>query len=72
MAGRDGDLDPEGGIHDRYLVTGRSGDDGRGLPCALLAVDEAYPDPVADDHLRHLAHQAWSTARSSWSRSTTG
>jgi len=54
---------PEGGIHDRYLVTGAlgAGDpaDGHSLPCALLAVDEAYPEPVADDDLRHMAHQAW-------------
>ena len=54
---------PEGGIHDRHLVTGAlgAGDpaDGHSLPCALLAVDEAYPEPVADDDLRHMAHQAW-------------
>ena len=40
---------PEGGIHDRHLVTGAlSAGDGRSLPCALLAVDEAYPEPVAE------------------------
>jgi hypothetical protein len=54
---------PEGGIHDRYLVTGALTSidpaDGRALACALLAVDEAYPEPVADDDLRHMAHQAW-------------
>jgi len=54
---------PEGGIHDRHLVAGAlgAGDpaDGRSLPCALLSVDEAYPEPVADDDLRHMAHQAW-------------
>jgi hypothetical protein len=50
---------PEGGIHDRYLVTGALSTDERSLPCALLAVDEAYPEPVADDDLRHMAHQAW-------------
>jgi len=51
---------PEGGIHDRHLVTGAlSAGDERSLPCALLAVDEAYPEPVADDDLRHMAHQAW-------------
>ena len=29
------------------------------MPCDLLAVDEAYPKPVADDELRHQTHQAW-------------
>ena len=28
-------------------------------PCDLLAVDEAYPVPVADDRARLRAHQAW-------------
>jgi hypothetical protein len=28
-------------------------------PCDLLAVDEAYPVPVADDATRLRAHQAW-------------
>jgi len=61
---------PDGGIHDRHLVTGtlsgaqpgpaeRGAGDGRSLACALLAVDEAYPVTVADDDLRHMAHQAW-------------
>jgi hypothetical protein len=50
---------PESGIHDRHLVTGALSAGERSLPCALLAVDEAYPEPVADDDLRHMAHQAW-------------
>ncbi len=29
------------------------------IPCDLLAVDEAYPVPVADDAARLRAHQAW-------------
>jgi len=28
-------------------------------PCDLLAVDDAYPAPVADDETRACAHQAW-------------
>lgn len=32
---------------------------GEGLVCDLLAVDEAYPVPVADDTTRLRAHQAW-------------
>ena len=51
---------PECGIHDRHLVPGSlTGTDGASLPCALLAVDEAYPAAVADQRLRHQAHQAW-------------
>jgi len=51
---------PELGIHGRHLVTGRLAAPGHhGLPCDLLAVDEAYPKPVADDELRHQAHRAW-------------
>ena len=51
------------------LVPGEVGPDESRLPlsepfaeplaCDLLAVDEAYPKPVADDELRHQAHQAW-------------
>lgn len=29
------------------------------LPCDLLAVDQAYPHPVADGDVRSRAHQAW-------------
>ncbi|MFZ2502127.1 MAG: hypothetical protein WAW88_05615 [Nocardioides sp.] len=29
------------------------------LACDLLAVDEAYPAPVADDSTRLLTHQVW-------------
>ena len=51
---------PECGIHDGHLVAGwLSGGEADRLPCALLAVDEAYPAPVADDELRHQTHQAW-------------
>ena len=51
---------PDGGIHDSHTVPGTltaAGQDG--VPCDLLAVDEAYPKPVADDDLRHQTHQAW-------------
>ncbi len=34
-------------------------DDEKPLPCDLLAIDEAYPAPVADDETRRGAHQAW-------------
>lgn len=29
------------------------------VPCDLLAVDDAYPEPVAADSLRVRAHQVW-------------
>lgn len=29
------------------------------VPCDLLAVDQAYPAPVADEATRLLVHQAW-------------
>jgi len=29
------------------------------MPCDLLAVDDAYPAPVADEPLRVRAHQVW-------------
>lgn len=29
------------------------------LPCDLLAVDDAYPEPVAADAVRVRAHQVW-------------
>ena len=29
------------------------------LPCDLLAIDDAYPAPVASDALRVRAHQVW-------------
>jgi hypothetical protein len=62
--GRDGVVwAPDHGIHDAHLVrgelTGGPGPDVAPVPCDLLAVDEAYPVTVADDDLRHRAHQAW-------------
>ncbi|QIK76506.1 hypothetical protein [Nocardioides piscis] len=47
------------GLRSGHVVAGRlvCGDDA--LVCDLLAVDEAFPVPVADDATRHRAHQAW-------------
>ena len=51
---------PEGGIHDSYTVPGTLTTPGEdAVPCDLLAVDEAYPKPVASDDLRLQTHQAW-------------
>jgi hypothetical protein len=40
-------------------VTGELTGDGATLPCALLAVDDAFPAPVAPDDVRTRVHQAW-------------
>ena len=51
---------PDSGIHDAHRVVGHLSAAGHeDQPCDLLAVDEAYPRPVADDDLRHRAHQSW-------------
>jgi hypothetical protein len=50
---------PATGIHDSHLVAGVLAGSGHDLACDLLAVDEAYPKPVAEAELRHEAHQAW-------------
>ena len=50
----------ESGLRTGYAVPGVLTGDGRDpLACDLLAVDEAYPVPVADETVRHDAHQAW-------------
>lgn len=47
-------------LRGEHRVQGCLGDGGgQRLPCDLLAVDEAFPQPVADDATRHAAHQAW-------------
>ena len=53
--------EPDTGIRTGHHVRGRLTAAGvpDGLPCDLLAVDEAYPVPVADDRARLHAHQAW-------------
>lgn len=52
---------PEQHLGSRALISGRlqraGGDEV--LACDLLAVDEAYPAPVAADDLRTRAHQTW-------------
>ena len=44
------------GHHVRGALTANAEDR---LSCDLLAVDEAYPAPVADDKIRLRAHQGW-------------
>lgn len=43
-----------------HLVRGvLSATDGSNVDCDLLAVDEAYPAPVASESVRLRVHQAW-------------
>lgn len=50
----------EGGVRDGHRVPGRLTGEGRQeLPCDLVAVDAAFPVPVADDATRTASHQAW-------------
>jgi hypothetical protein len=56
----------EAGLSTGHLVRGRltaadAGEQGEpvGIVCDLLAVDEAYPEPVVDDATRLRVHQAW-------------
>ncbi|CAB4718121.1 MAG: hypothetical protein F2667_09465 [Actinobacteria bacterium] len=48
------------GLRGGHRVTGRLAAPGHeSLDCDLLAVDEAYPEAVADDLTRRHAHQSW-------------
>jgi hypothetical protein len=50
----------EAGLRSGHAVPGHLVADGHDeLPCDLLALDVAYPMPVATDSVRHDAHQAW-------------
>ena len=48
------------GLRTGYAVRGELNADGHDpVECDLLAVDEAYPEPVAAADVRLRAHQAW-------------
>lgn len=50
----------EAGLRTGHLVRGHlTGDGVEDVACDLLAVDEAYPQPVVDDASRLRVHQAW-------------
>lgn len=49
----------ESGLQGGHRVQGVLRAAGHELACDLLAVDEAYPAPVADDAARLRSHQAW-------------
>ncbi len=42
-----------------HRVVGTLSAEGGSLGCDLLAIDDAYPEAVADDGVRVRAHQAW-------------
>ncbi len=50
---------PDRGIRCGHLVAGSLAASSGSLRCDLLAVDQAYRRPVADDDTRVRAHQAW-------------
>lgn len=47
------------GLRSGHLVAGRLVAGEQVLACDLLAVDDAYPEPVTDDASRLRVHQAW-------------
>lgn len=47
------------GLTGHRVRGGLEPDGAAAVACDLLAVDEAFPAPVADDATRLLAHQAW-------------
>lgn len=48
------------GVRSGHLVTGELSADGQDpLDCDLLAVDQAFPEPVAGEGCRSRAHQLW-------------
>jgi len=49
----------ETGFRRGHLIRGHLSGAGSDLPCDLLAVDEAYPSPLADATTRTRAHLAW-------------
>jgi hypothetical protein len=50
---------PDCGIRMGHRVPGHLSAGDQELPCDLLAIDEAYPQPVVDDETRTRSHQAW-------------
>ena len=50
----------ERGLATGHRVAGTLRAEGRDpFPCDLLAIDDAYPEPVASDVVRVRAHQVW-------------
>ena len=49
----------DSGVRSGHDVRGSLVAQGHDLACDLLAVDDAWPEPVADETTRVRAHQAW-------------
>jgi hypothetical protein len=50
----------ESGLVSGHRITGAlTSPDHTPVPCDLLAVDDAYPEPVAAESVRVRAHQVW-------------
>ncbi len=48
-----------GSVHAGHLITGELTGSGSSLPCDLLGVDQAYPQPVLTEEWRIRSHRAW-------------
>jgi hypothetical protein len=48
------------GVHVRGTLVGECGEE---QPCDLVAVDQAYPAPVAGERTRQLVHQLWTNGQ---------
>lgn len=48
-----------GSVRAGHHVTGVLGAGAESIDCDLLAVDQAYPEPVVSEDCRRDAHQAW-------------
>lgn len=46
-------------VHGGHRVSGELTGDGHCVPCDLLAVDEAHPQPVLGESWRRQVHRAW-------------
>ena len=48
-----------GSVHAGHLVAGDLSGAGSTLPCDLLGVDQAYPEPVLTEEWRIRSHRSW-------------
>jgi hypothetical protein len=48
-----------GSVHAGHLIAGELTGNGSSLPCDLLGVDQAYPEPVLTEEWRIRSHRAW-------------
>ncbi len=48
-----------GSVHAGHLIEGALTGSGSTLPCDLLGVDQAYPEPMLSEEWRIRSHRAW-------------